>query len=535
MEENGNWKELEPISFKVVPKLLDHIGLAMYSKFIKAIGELVVNGYDADATLVNVNIMANRITITDNGSGMDEKEIRNEYMMLGSDHKRKVKRTPQFGRLPIGNKGIGKLAGLGIASRITITTTKDDKRYRYWIDREEIAQAKTLDEAYHNLTVESCDREPSGTIIELTKIFSHVKIDIKELQGHLAREIPYSDNFQVLVNGKRCLIKDIPAKRKIPIEIFDNVCGLIKGEIIIAKKVLTSIKPGIFTAVRGRIVGPPSFFGLLPTTNRFYHTISQLITGRIEVSSFDPEDTVDKIPVIKTDRDGFNEDHPKYKAYFKIITEQLIKICREEEKEHEEKKRAEIEAQVKDALKNIIDDFNAYNKEERQEVKHQTEKVGEEDAVSDSEVCRETEEPLRHTREPDKEHQTNPAGISDKHLMEKLKATIGEGSIYLGNKRYKITMEPLGIEDWECWIDDRELLININTSHPAYDQAVVEKCVEMIVFRAIAAAFARKESTTSEELYEHLDKLIRFHSKRMEERRVISKRKKKRPFSKGYL
>lgn len=44
------------------------------------------------------------------------------------------------------------------------------------------------------------------------------------------------------------------------------------------------------------------------------------------------------------------------------MTEKLRKICREEEKEYERKSEIEKEAKVKDALKNIIDDFNAYNK-----------------------------------------------------------------------------------------------------------------------------------------------------------------------------
>lgn len=519
-----NIKELEPIRFKAVPKLLDHIGLAMYNKFTKAIGELVVNGYDADATRIDVDIKADKITIIDNGSGMDEKEIRDEYMMLGSDHKRIVKKTPKFGRLPIGNKGIGKLAGLGVANRITVITTKNGKRHRYQIDREELNKAKTLDEAYNNLTVEPCDGEQSGTVIELTKIYSYVRIDIEEVRGNLAREIEQDHNFQIYVNGRKCHIKDIPAKRKIPINIFDPICGKIEGEIIVSKKALISIKPGIFTTVRGRVVGPPSFFGLLQIDHRFYRIISPLITGKVEVSSFDPEDIVDEIPIIKTDRDGFNEDHPKYKAYSKTMTGELIKVCRDEEKELEKKKQAEIEAQVKDALKNVIDDFNAYNKENRQEVECQTEKVGKENLFSDQKIYGKTDDLLRHPKEPDKEHQTNPSEITDKHLMEELKADIGHGTIHLGNKRYKITMKPLGIDDWECRIDGKELLININISHPAYEQATAEKCVEIQVFRAISASFAWKESKTCGEMYERIDELIRFQAGRMEERR--GKRKK---------
>jgi len=128
-------KTLQPIKFRPVPRLLDHIGLAMYSNFNKAIAELVVNGYDADATHVAVEIGPNEIRIRDDGAGMNEHDIRNSYMMLGSDQKRNAKRTARFNRLPIGNKGIGKLAGLGIARRISVTTTKDGLTLAYDIDR----------------------------------------------------------------------------------------------------------------------------------------------------------------------------------------------------------------------------------------------------------------------------------------------------------------------------------------------------------------------------------------------------------------
>ena len=38
--------------------MLDHIGGGMYSKYTKAIAELVVNGYDADDNHVTVDIKA---------------------------------------------------------------------------------------------------------------------------------------------------------------------------------------------------------------------------------------------------------------------------------------------------------------------------------------------------------------------------------------------------------------------------------------------------------------------------------------------
>jgi len=457
---------------------------------------------------------------------MDESAIRDEYMMLGSDHKRKIKKTHIFGRLPIGNKGIGKLAGLGIAKKITIITTKNGFKYRYEIDRDEIEKAKTLETAYHNLNAEKSNGKASGTTIELTKILSHVKIDIKELRGHLAREIPQDSNFQIFVNDEKCLRKDIPAKRKIPVDINDEICGKIIGEIIVAKKALTIINPGIFTTVRGRVVGPPSLFDVTKQASRYRQVFVQFITGTVEVASFEPEDKQNEIPVIKTDREGFNEDHPKYKKYRKIMTDLLNQICREEETEFEQKRDKEKQTKVQESLKNIIDDFNAYDKEKKQKIGKKSEAKANAKINGKTDIFVKSDEKLKDTKGPDEKERTNPVGISDKRLREELKAFKGEGSINLGNKRYKITLKPLGEDDYECAIDDEASVININVSHPAYDQAVMEKCVEITVFRAIAAAFAWKESKVPDELYGKLDEMIRFQADRMNQRRTKRQKRK---------
>lgn len=49
----------DKIKFIVSGRLLDHIGLAMYSSLPKAISELVANSYDADAENVYITIPPN--------------------------------------------------------------------------------------------------------------------------------------------------------------------------------------------------------------------------------------------------------------------------------------------------------------------------------------------------------------------------------------------------------------------------------------------------------------------------------------------
>jgi len=515
---DNNQQKLKPLKLIPVPRLLDHIGLAMYSKFTKAIGELVVNGYDADATRVEVDIKSDEITIKDDGSGMDECGIRDGYMLLGADIKRRIRKTPKFDRLPVGNKGIGKLAGLGIANKISVYTIKDNKEYSFSIDREELKRVKTLEKAVFDDFVVCNTSDHNGTIVVLTRILPHVKIDAENLRGNLARDLPHDENFKIFVNGEMCTRKDIPAKRKIPVDFMVDGCGRIKGEIIVAKKTFSFAQPGVVTTVRGRAVGKPSLFDIYKSKHRFYHSLSQLITGSVEVPAFDPEEEIEERQVIQTDREGFIEDHPRYIAYNKFMTDLLLQILKEEEDEFNQKTEAEKEAKVKEALKNVINDFNAFNKEQKQEVKG-TKKSPLATEGGEQEIFKKTEEDIHEPKNQILEHRTNPVGITDKKKREELKGLIGEGAIYLGGKRYKVVTQPLGVDDYECRIDDEALLVVINISHPAYDQAVAEKAVELTVFRAIADAFAYKKSQTLEEMYEEIDKLLRFQARRVAGRR----------------
>jgi len=517
---SDNQQRLNPLKFVPVPRLLDHIGLAMYSKFTKAIGELVVNGYDADATRVDVEVKSNEVVIKDNGSGMDEQGIREGYMLLGADVKRVEKRTKKFSRLPIGNKGIGKLAGLGIANKMEIITVKNGKEFSFSIDREELKKVKTLDTAiFDDFVVKDAKRKENGTLVKLTKLQPHIKIDTDLLRSSLARDLLLDSNFKIYVNGQICTRKDIPAKRRIKVDANIPGCGRVFGEIIVAKKTFSSISAGVITTVRGRGVGKPSLFDIYKSKHRFYHSLAQLITGSVEVPSFDPEEGDDEKPVIQTDREGFVEDHPKYCAYYKYMSDLLLQICKEEENEFNKKVNAEKEAKIKDALKNVVNDFNAFNKEKNKEVGIRKASIKAEINKGEDEIFQKTEEEIKDTRGPEVQHRTNPVGITDKKLREQLKGLIGSGTIHLGSKSYKVVTQPLGEDEYECKIDDEALLLVINVSHPAYDQAVAEKAVELTVFRAIADAFASENSQTPEQMYEKIDGMLRFQARRIKHRR----------------
>ncbi|HEX5330634.1 ATP-binding protein [Sulfuricurvum sp.] len=106
------------------------LGKSLYSNPWSAISELVANGFDANADKVYVYInLGNKenstIEIFDNGTGMTNEEIQT-YVKVGYN-----KRTnPDVkARMPMGRKGIGKLAALYLSDNYSIITkTKDGKK-----------------------------------------------------------------------------------------------------------------------------------------------------------------------------------------------------------------------------------------------------------------------------------------------------------------------------------------------------------------------------------------------------------------------
>lgn len=120
-------------SFKISPRILDHLGISAYNSLKKCLAELCTNSYDADASVVNITIPEiidenSVIFIEDNGVGMSKDELKEKYLFIGYNRRSQGEKTIE-GRDVIGSKGIGKLAGFGIAENLKIVTWKDSVKY----------------------------------------------------------------------------------------------------------------------------------------------------------------------------------------------------------------------------------------------------------------------------------------------------------------------------------------------------------------------------------------------------------------------
>ncbi len=104
--------------------------------------------------------------------------------------------------------------------------------------------------------------------------------------------------------------------------------------------------------------------------------------------------------------------------------------------------------------------------------------------------------------------------------MKEINTILGSGRLRFKNQSFDIKTRALGVDYFEFTVIPTESLIIINLDHPTYDQGIREKCIEIVVFRAIAAHLACDESESPQEMYETLDQLLRFQADRMKRRRA---------------
>lgn len=113
------------LSHELIALLSDQL----YQSPTKAIEELVVNSYDAEATECRLYVPASSdpddkfIVVYDNGNGMDYDGLVNLWH-IGSSKKRDVSEVIKYKRKQIGRFGIGKLATYTVSNRLTYISKK---------------------------------------------------------------------------------------------------------------------------------------------------------------------------------------------------------------------------------------------------------------------------------------------------------------------------------------------------------------------------------------------------------------------------
>ncbi|GIO41395.1 ATP-binding protein [Paenibacillus apis] len=129
----------ESVVFRPRARLMSQLGEQLIKDETIAVLELVKNAYDADAknvrvTMENVDDLSSAtIIIEDDGDGMTYDIVKNIWMEPGTDHKEKKlkemiekQEKSKLGRLPMGEKGIGRFGVHKLGHKVTLITRSMD-------------------------------------------------------------------------------------------------------------------------------------------------------------------------------------------------------------------------------------------------------------------------------------------------------------------------------------------------------------------------------------------------------------------------
>lgn len=314
------------------------IGKRLYATSLDLIRELVSNAYDADATLVRIEIGDAHIVVADNGSGMDENGLR-QYFTIGSQEKRTHAVSSFFHRKRIGEFGIGKFSTLTVADRFVIETQSHKKRFRARLTFD--AHEWSSDAGNWHVPCEILPYDPArpgGTTVILEKIKK--PLEHGYVIRHIRERLPLGkDDFRIFVNGSEVAAATIPGKR-FPVS-FTTPFGAVEGEIILANIALTqrtAANAGITIRVK-QIAVTKSLFGFEAS-----HTLGiNRLRGSVNA---------DFLPITSS-RDSIMQDSEEYRVFYEKMQSEVRKVLREVRSLAAEKENIQASRVLRDALDNI--------------------------------------------------------------------------------------------------------------------------------------------------------------------------------------
>jgi hypothetical protein len=326
------------------------------------LGEAISNAWDADAENVWIYIDKenNSLAVKDDGDGMTAEDFQNKFLKIGYSKRKDGSTSTRRKRPFIGRKGIGKLALLSCARRISVSTRKSANAEYVGgvIDNSGLNEAIKNDltpDEYHLGKVDETlfqkykQGHKRGTIIYFEDVNEGIRSSVDYLRRSIALYFRFSllDNgFNIYVDGEKItldhlddlvnntqfvwiindlndplvgkkiakspvLCKTISRKEKGPIRGF--IASVMKPSQLKIKTTEEKVSVDLF--VNGRL-REKDILKHIPSTR----VVESYLYGQIHFDDLD-----DKIDRFASSREGIVADDPKYKEFLddlkKIIAE----------------------------------------------------------------------------------------------------------------------------------------------------------------------------------------------------------------------
>lgn len=356
-------KKRAEFSFNISLSVLNHLGRNLYRSFITVLGEAISNSWDADAKNVWIYLDRSKqsFVIKDDGTGMNANDFQNKFLKIGYSKRQGGKsKSPKKNRPFIGRKGIGKLALLSCAERITVVSKKKNGEYVGGvIDNSGLDHAITNDltpqeyplgpwkEKAKNIRKYAMGHS-SGSIIYFEDIKGGIKTSLPILKKLIALYFRFSlidKSFNIFIDGEKISftdLKDLSEKT----EFLWNINDL--KDPYVNRKQLTHLKETKAITSTENIYGflatvaKPRDLSIMNLDERV--SVDLFVNGRLREKNilkhiptarivedylygqihFDELDDSDK-DRFTSDREGVVADDSKYQLFLKNFRDGIIK------------------------------------------------------------------------------------------------------------------------------------------------------------------------------------------------------------------
>jgi hypothetical protein len=372
----GTDKKSGPYVMKIDLRVLDHLGIKLYSNAAAVLSEAVANAWDADAKVVSIDIQKSKIVIEDNGVGMDAEAINARFLAVGYDKRATEGPASPNGRPFMGRKGIGKLSLFSIAQEVEVHTTRNGERHAFHMSVPDIENAIKTVGTYYPKPIKFAG--PSrGTKIILTKLKQQrLALAAAGLRKRIARRfsiIGYKgkkgDTFGVSINGKPIGADDRDDLKKVEFlwefgeeRVQAKNCPrllhrqVISGEVTPTKPawqvrgwIAAAARPidlrndeagsmnGIIVVARGRLIQE----NVLDKLN-FNRILNSYLTGQVEADFLDTDKEDD---IATSDRQRLVEDDERYVALLTFLRKALLGVSDDWSAKRNEARGKEVQAE----------------------------------------------------------------------------------------------------------------------------------------------------------------------------------------------
>ena len=367
--------------------IVRHLGLQNYKGPVAALAELIANSWDADASEVRAIIPLGKplepkdeIILKDNGCGMDWSDCDEKYLVIGRNRRdvEETNKTPG-GRPLMAHKGLGKLAGFGIAKIVEVKTVSNGKLTHFRMSFDDLDKLKQGETYYPKMIADEKPVElPNGTEVILKDL--SLKRAIPEEQfitSMCTRFSIFSDKFKVHINDTPLEKKRVPLEFCFPEKVDEDVTQINEDGF------------GITTLPNGLEI--EWWIGFTPDTIKIkdFHGVSVLVRGRVAQDPWDfnlaggtwgqhglryltgeiiAEFVDDGIPfesdTIMTNRSGINWENPQNTPLYEWARKKIGALLREWSKRRGEKTLKK----VKEKYPKLVEKIKRFQPREQKEL-----------------------------------------------------------------------------------------------------------------------------------------------------------------------